>query len=69
LTYGELIEHRRQNPALIDNEDVISSINRATGIEAVNTFIYDILSKVKNSETKLGAIESLRSITGRYNAN
>lgn len=68
LTYGELVEERRQSPQLINDSDVISAIGRATSIEETNKFIYEILDKVKTSKTKVEAIESLKSITGRYAA-
>lgn len=68
LTYGELVEERRQSPQLINDRDVISAIGRATSIEETNKFIYEILDKVKTSKTKVEAIESLKSITGRYAA-
>ena len=68
LTYGELVEERRQSPQLINDRDVIATIGRATSIEETNKFIYEILDKVKTSKTKVEAIESLKSITGRYAA-
>lgn len=68
LTYGELVEERRQSPQLINDRDVIATIGRATSIEETNKFIYEILDKVKTSKTKAEAIESLKSITGRYAA-
>lgn len=65
LTYSELVELRRQSPQLINDYQSISVISRATSIEETNKFIYDILDKIKESETKTEAVTTLRAIDAR----
>jgi hypothetical protein len=69
LTYSELVELRRQSPQLINDYQSISVISRATSIEETNKFIYEILDKVKESETKTEAVTTLRAIDARVGGN
>jgi hypothetical protein len=69
LTYSELIEYRRQSPQLINNAEVISSINKGVGLEKINTFITDILKIVNDSSSKQEAYTSLQSIYGKAAVN
>jgi hypothetical protein len=44
-------------------------ISRATSIEETNKFIYDILDKIKESETKIEAVTTLRAVDARVGGN
>lgn len=69
LTYSELIEYRRQSPQLINNAEVIASINKGVGLEKINTFITDILKIVNDSSSKQEAYTSLQSMYGQAAVN
>lgn len=64
LTYGELIELRRESPQLINDTDVMTTINRGIGTTKINSFIQDILSKVGSAENKQEAYELLSTLKG-----
>lgn len=68
LTYSELVEYRRNSPNSINDSDIIQTIGSGIGLEKINAFIQDILSKVGSTETKQEAFEQLQSILGRGNA-
>lgn len=68
LTYGDLVEYRRQSPQLINDADIISAINKGTGVEQANDYIMKILDAVKSTGSKQEAYESLSTIIGRENA-
>lgn len=65
LTYSELIEYRRQSPQLINDAEVIASINKGVGLEKINTFITDILKIVNDSSSKQEAYTSLQAMYGK----
>lgn len=64
LSYAELAEYRRNSPDLINNSDIIKTIQSGIGSEKINDFIQGILSKIGQSETKQEAYESIASIQG-----
>lgn len=64
LSYAELAEYRRNSPDLINNSDIIKTIQSGIGSEKINDFVQSILSKVGQTETKQEAYESLASIQG-----
>ncbi len=68
LSYSELIEYRRNAPDAIDNSDMIQAIGQSVGIEKINKFIQDILTKVGTSENKQEAYESLKYLIGNAKA-
>jgi hypothetical protein len=68
LTYGDLVEYRRQSPQLINDADIISAINKGTGVEQANDYIMKILDAVKSTGSKQEAYESLSTIIGKENA-
>jgi hypothetical protein len=65
LTYSELIEYRRQSPQLINDAEVIASINKGVGLEKINTFITDILKVVNDASSKQEAYTSLKAMYGK----
>jgi hypothetical protein len=69
LTYSELIEYRRQSPQLINDAEIIASINKGVGLEKVNTFITDILKIINESGSKQEAYTSLKSVYDRAAIN
>lgn len=64
LSYAELAEYRRNSPELINNPDIIKSIQSSIGSEKINDFIQGILSKVGETQGKQEFYESLQSIKG-----
>lgn len=68
LTYSELIEYRRQSPQLINDAEVIASINKGVGLEKVNSFITDILKIINESGSKQEAYTSLKAVYDRADA-
>lgn len=64
ISYAELAEYRRNSPELINNSDIIKSIQSSIGTEKINDFIQGILSKVGSSATKDEAYQSMKSFAG-----
>lgn len=69
LTYSELIEYRRQSPQLVNDAEVIASINKGVGLEKINSFITDILKIINESGSKQEAYTSLKSVYDRAAIN
>lgn len=62
LSVGELIEYRRNSPDAVGNSDIIKTIGNSVGIEKINTFIQDILSKVGSTSSHREAMETLKDL-------
>lgn len=67
LTYGELAELRRNSPELVNNYDIIQTIGSSIGVQKINDFIQNILSKVGESQNKQEAYETLGALLGKAN--
>ena len=63
-----MIEYRRQSPQLINDAEVIASINKGVGLEKVNSFITDILKIINESGSKQEAYTSLKEVYDRADA-
>lgn len=62
LSVSELIEFRRNNPGAVDDSSMIADIGNSIGLEKINTFVQDILSKVGSSENKTEAYQNLSQL-------
>lgn len=65
LTVGELLQQRKYNPQLVDNESIATTVGNNIGIEKINDYIQGILKAVGTAENATEAYTNLSSIIGK----
>lgn len=64
LSVGELIQLRREDNQLIDNQSIVTTVGNAIGTEKIQDYIKSIIQMVGSAETSVEAYKDLAGIVG-----